>query len=197
MSRPLTSAYPRYVPDYSIKINGRELPGPVRSSVMSVLYQDGMQEADRVEIKLANTNLRWLQNHIRGLGFNPPTGVSFGPIHAPIMGPEGVFDPRGLFDIDNTVSLSMGYASEPMGEMFLGDLTGLEADFPSAGIPTLTLIAHDYMHRLSGGKIARGFSLIPDAIIAMILSAENLLLPAIDPFVTGASAAIAAVNYFF
>jgi len=189
--------YPRYVPDYRITINGKELPLPVRSSVMSVLYQDGLQEADRVEIKLANANLRWLQSHIRGLGFRPPTGVSFGPAHAPIMGPEGVFDPRGLFDLDNTLSLAMGYASEPMSEMFLGDVTGIEADFPNGGMPTMTLVAHDYMHRLSGGKIARGFSLLPDAIIAMILSAENLLMPVIDPFVTGASAAIAAVNYFF
>jgi hypothetical protein len=38
---------------------------------MSVSYQDGVNEADRVEVELANTNLRWLQNHIRGLGFRP------------------------------------------------------------------------------------------------------------------------------
>jgi hypothetical protein len=38
---------------------------------------------------------------------------------------------------------------------------------------------------------------LPDAIIAAILSAENLLLPAIDPIIATASTAIAVVNAIF
>jgi len=61
----------------------------------------------------------------------------------------------------------------------------------------MTLVAHDRLHRLTDGKYARGFGPLPDAIIAAILSAENLLIPVIDPTITAASTAIAAVNYIF
>ena len=97
-------SYPRYVPDFNIKINDKEIPAAVRASITGILYQDGMQEADRVEIELANTNLRWLQTHIRGLGFRPfPTGVKIGPIRALEAAPDGTFD------LDNKLSLSIGY----------------------------------------------------------------------------------------
>ena len=40
----------------------------------------------------------------------------------------------------------------------------------------MTLVAHDKLHRLSEGKYARSFSVIPDFVIrAAILGAENLL----------------------
>jgi len=64
-------------------------------------------------------------------------------------------------------------------------------------MPTMTLVAHDYMHRLTEGRYARGFGPLPDAIIAAILSVENLLIPLIDPTLVAASTAVAAVNVIF
>ena len=64
-------AQPRYVPAYKVRINGQDIPAALRSSVTSVRYEDGAQSADRVEIGIANVDLRWLQQHIRGLGFRP------------------------------------------------------------------------------------------------------------------------------
>jgi len=61
----------------------------------------------------------------------------------------------------------------------------------------MTLVAHDYLHRLSEGSYARGFGPLPDFLIAMILSAENLLLPFIEPTITAASTAMAVVNIIF
>ena len=73
--------YPKYAPDFRLRINDEEMPAGVRAAVTSVRYQDGHQAADRVEIGIANPNLRWLQRHIRGLGFRPfPTGVKIGPV---------------------------------------------------------------------------------------------------------------------
>jgi uncharacterized protein len=188
----MTAPALRFAPDFRLTINGRDLPAALRASVTSVRYQDGVQAADRVEIGVANVDLRWLQQHIRGLGFQPfPTAVKIGPVRAA----SGAAD--GLFDVDNAVTLSLGYAPGTLEEVFKGEITGVQASFPSGGMPAMTIVAHDYLHRLSEGKYARGFGPLPDVLIAKILSVENLLIPLIDPTIEVASTAIAAVNYVF
>jgi Phage protein D len=185
-------AYPTYAPDFKLTINDSDMPPALKSSVTSVRYQDGINAADRVEVGFANSNLRWLQEHIRGLGFSPlPTGVTLGPVG------RADVTAGGAFDIDNKVQLSMGYAPDPLEQMFLGEVTGVDVTFPNGGMPTMTLVAHDYLSRLAPGKYARGFGLLPDALIAMILSAENLLIPLIDPTITTVSTALAVVNAIF
>jgi phage protein D len=179
-----------YAPDFRVAINSQEIPAVLRSSVVGIRYEDGVNAADRVEIDFANPDAYLLQNHIRGVGFRPfPTGAKVGPVRAP-----GV---AGTFDLDNKVELALGYAGEGLSDMFRGEITGVEADFPISGVPTLKLVAHDYLHRMSEGKYARGFGPLPDAVIAVILSAQNLLVPMIDPAVAGASAAMTALNLLF
>jgi len=186
------ASYPQYVPQFNISINGQPMPPVVRYSVTSIKFEDGRDAADRVEIAIANSDLRFLRNHIRGLGFQPfPTAITMGPV------PVAEIAPAGTFDIDNTVALSIGYAPGPPTDVFLGEITGVEVNFPNGGMPMMTIVAHDYMHRLQNGKISRGFGFLPDAVIAAILSAENLLLPMIDPTILAASTAIAVVNYIF
>ena len=166
-------AQPKYVPAWKVRINGQDIPSALRASVTSVRYEDGTQSADRVEIGIANVDLRWLQRHIRGLGVRAfPTAVQLGPVSVPLA-------PDGLFDIDNKLELSLGYA-DALEHMFKGEITGVEASFPSDGLPGMTLVAHDFMHRMAQGSSARGFGPLPDAVIAMILAAENRLIPAID-----------------
>lgn len=184
--------YPVYIPEFKIQINDRDLPAMMRSSVTSVRYEQGLSAADRVEIGLANIDLRFLQQHIRGLGFQPfPTGVRIGSTSLPSLLPQGTFD------IDNKVTVAMGYAPDPLENMFSGEVTGVEASFPSGGLPTMTLVAHDYLHRLSQGSYARGFGPLPDFIVASILSIENRLLPFIEPTIIAGSTALAVVNYIF
>lgn len=181
-----------YAPDYQLKINGKDLPVPLRSAISSVRYQDGVNAADRVEISLANPDLRWLRSHIRGLGFQPfPTGVKLGPIGTI----SAVGD--GQFDIDNKVELSLGYAPDALTNVFTGEVTGVQASFPGGGMPTMTLVAHDYLHRLTEGTAARGFGPLADALVALILSAENLLIPLIDPALLAVSTAMTALNVIF
>jgi Bacteriophage probable baseplate hub protein len=181
----------QFVPDYQVKINGEPIPSALRSSISSVVYDDGIDAADRVEIGIANANLHWLQDHIKGLGFRPPTGISVGPIKGPS------FTGTGLFDMANKLELSLGYTDSALKHVFKGEVTGVDVNFPAGGMPTMTLVAHDYLNRLAQGSYGRGFGPLPDWIIAAILSGENLLLPLIDPSVGAASTALAVVNTIF
>jgi phage protein D len=179
---------PRLVPDYDIQINGAEIPSALRASISSIVFDDGLDSSDRVEIQIANPNLQWLQDHIQGLGFN---GTGALPVPTP-----GV-NSTGLFDIENKLTLSLGYVDTGVQEVFQGEVTGLDLNFPASGMPTVTLVAQDYLNRLSQGSYGRGFGPLPDFAIAAILSGENLLLPLIDPTVIAASTAIAVVNAIF
>jgi phage protein D len=185
-------AYATYAPEYRLRIGDADLPGPVRASITSIQYQDGVNAADRVEIGLANTDLRWLREHIRGLGFQPfPTAIGLGPLG------RGSVTGEGLWDIDNSVSLSVGYAAGELEDMFLGEITGVQASFPNGGMPSMTIVAHDYLNRLTRGSYARGFGPLADALVAAILSAENLLIPLVDPVIAAASTALTVVNVIF
>ncbi|NLX10730.1 MAG: hypothetical protein GXY36_13820 [Chloroflexi bacterium] len=180
-----------YVPDYRLLINGQDIPPALRGCITSIRYQDGMGAADRVEIALANPDLRFLQEHIRGLGFRPfPTALTVGPFQV------GSVVPTGLFDMGNKLELDVGYTGG-IERMFKGDITGVQVSFPNGGMPTMTLVAHDYLSRLMQGKYARGFDFLPDALIAAILSAENLLIPFIDPAVMAISTGMAVLNAIF
>jgi hypothetical protein len=59
------------------------------------------------------------------------------------------------------------------------------------------MVAHDYLHRLTQGKYSRGFGPLTDAFVVMIMSAENLLIPLIDPTITAISTAMTVLNVIF
>jgi hypothetical protein len=81
--------------------------------------------------------------------------------------------------------------------IFSGDITGVEPAFPSSGVPTLTISAHDFLQRLSVGTKDRGFpNYLPDALIAGIVAAENQLLMIPDPGAAVVTGATAVLSYF-
>lgn len=150
--------YPTYVPDFQIQINGDNIPVALRASISSLNYQDGLEGADRVEITLANEQLRWLDHP--------------------------------LLQVDNGFKLRIGYAGTPLEEVFVGEITGVEPTFPNGGMPTLKIVAQDFLQRLTKGSKDRSFSLsipsvgnfpLPDVVAASLVSATNLLIPNPDP----------------
>jgi hypothetical protein len=64
-------------------------------------------------------------------------------------------------------------------------------------MPTMKLVAHDYLQRLSQGTYAGGFGFLPDYLVAAILSARHLLIPAIEPTVADISSVLAAIDAVF
>jgi phage protein D len=185
-------ALPQYAPIYRLAINGRELPAAVASCVTSIRYEDGLDGADQVQVSLANPDLRFLQQHIRGLSvLAPPTGIGINTIaRADVV-------PGGLFDMDNEVSLALGYAPGLPEEMFLGEITAVAATFPNGSMPTVTFTAHDFLQRTTRGTVSRGFGPIPDAAIVAIMSAENGLMPLIDPYMIPLDALNTVGNFLF
>ncbi|MEO8338189.1 MAG: hypothetical protein ABI604_00560 [Nitrospirota bacterium] len=102
-----------------------------------------------------------------------------------------------LLAVDKELALSLGYAPDPLAQVFVGDIVGHTATFPSSGSPTLTVIAHDRRHRLQQGSQARWFAIpsecygnfpMSDLSVVSLVSLENRLIPMFDP--VGAALAI-------
>lgn len=101
-----------------------------------------------------------------------------------------------LFYLDNRLTLSLGYAPDALRRVFVGEIVGQGASFPSSGAPTLTVNAQDRRHRLQEGNKARWFGIptpigtiaLPDLIVSGVVSLENGLVPLYDP--VGAAIAV-------
>lgn len=95
-----------------------------------------------------------------------------------------------ILAVDQPFNLSVGYAPDPLEKVFVGEITGVEPTFPSGGMPTIRVTAHDFLQRLTHGQVDRAFYIqipesvtipLPDPAVAAIVSGSNLLIPDLDP----------------
>ena len=96
-----------------------------------------------------------------------------------------------LLEMDRKFTLSIGYAPDPLDEVFVGEITGVTTAFPNSGMPTVTVVAHDFLQRLTMGTKDRAFALnLPcigkfpasrSCIVAQLVTATNMLIPVVDP----------------
>lgn len=95
-----------------------------------------------------------------------------------------------LLQVDNGLKLSIGYAPDPLEEVFVGEITGVEPSFHGNGMPAIKVVAQDFLQRLTHGKVDRAFYVsvpktanfpLPDVAVAAIVSGTNLLIPYPDP----------------
>jgi len=110
---------------------------------------------------------------------------------------------HGLLRLDTPVELWLGYSPEQPERVFAGEVTGSQATFPSAGMPTLTVIAQDRRTRLAAAGPSRWFAVpiphlgvmpLPDILVAPVLGLEHGLLPTLDPLGALLSAALGTVE---
>ncbi len=110
-----------------------------------------------------------------------------------------------LFALDTILTLQLGYAPGSLIQVFDGELVAHGASFPSGGIPTYSLTAHDRRHRMSSGNKLRWFAIpvpgvgnfpLPDAATAAIVALENLMLPIADPVGLALSVILGGVDAF-
>lgn len=98
-----------------------------------------------------------------------------------------------LFQLKAPLELSLGYRPSGIVQVFQGEVSGIDPVFPAAGMPTVTISAHDYMFRLTEGSKERSFPwFLPDSVLAVIVAAENFLITEPDP----AAAVVGALNVF-
>ena len=95
-----------------------------------------------------------------------------------------------LFRLDAEVQLSIGYAPDDPALVFNGVVVGADASFPSAAMPTLTVVAHDRRQRLAETNATRWFAIpiptfavlpVPDLVVAPAVTLEHGLIPILDP----------------
>lgn len=169
----MPSANMQYAPEFRILINDQPAPAALRASITQVSYQTGLEGADRVELSLANENLHWLDHP--------------------------------LLKLENDIKLSLGYAPDSLRQMFAGEIVALAPTFPSSGAPMLAISAQDRRYRMQRGNKVRWFAIsteclgnfpIPDLAVADMVSAENGLIPILDPIGAFLSIVIGGVQVF-
>jgi|CXWL01.1.fsa_nt_gi phage protein D len=96
-----------------------------------------------------------------------------------------------LLRLDDELSIAIGYAPDPLRQMFVGEIVALSPTFPSSGAPMLTVTAQDRRHRMQKGNKVRWFAIatkcfgnfpIPDVAVAGMVSVQDGLIPIVDPF---------------
>ncbi|WP_046867560.1 phage late control D family protein [Microvirga massiliensis] len=155
---------PYYVPRYHLELGGTAIPATLQASIASIRHDTGLEGSDRVELTVVNENLRWLDHP--------------------------------LFNLDRSLTLSFGYMPDRAMQVFDGIIVSKTAEFPAAGAPMITVAAQDRKQRAGEGTKSRWFGIpiptvgnfpLPDALVAVIASAENGLMPMMDPVGAGIS----------
>jgi phage protein D len=96
---------------------------------------------------------------------------------------------QSMFALDTPVSLQLGYTDTGTSQVFVGQIVGFGAAFPSSAAPTVTITAQDARYRMAQGNKVRWFAIptpvsnlpLPDIATASLVALENLLVPLIDP----------------
>jgi uncharacterized protein len=110
---------------------------------------------------------------------------------------------HALLKLDTPLSLSMGYAPDPLRQMFAGEIVALSPTFPASGAPMLSISAQDRRRHLQRGGKVRWFAIptecmgnfpIPDLAIAGLVSLEHRLIPVVDPIAAALSVIIGNVE---
>lgn len=111
---------------------------------------------------------------------------------------------HALLAVENELSLSIGYAPDPLEEVFVGEITGVDPTFPSGGMPTLRIAAHDFLQRLTAGTKDRAFALnvpcigkfpIPDPVVVTLVAGVRGLVAAVDPVGAALSFLVLLITY--
>jgi phage protein D len=162
---------PRYAPELRLLVERAPVPATLRGSVTRISVQTGLGMSDRVEMALANNNLRWLDHP--------------------------------LLAVDNELAVQLGYAPDPLTQLFSGEIVGHEAMFPQDGLPTMSIVAQDRKRRLQQGTKTRSFAIpipkvgnmpLPDTAVASAVALENGLLPVLEPVGAAISALLGAAG---
>ncbi|MEA2301831.1 MAG: hypothetical protein QOE44_2366 [Solirubrobacteraceae bacterium] len=108
-----------------------------------------------------------------------------------------------LLRLGAEISFAIGYAPDSPTQIFVGEVTGTEAAFPSDGVPTLRVVAQDRRTRLAESSPTRLFAVpipgygvqpLPDLGVAPLIGLEHQLVTFVDPLAAFLSAALSLAD---
>jgi len=84
-----------------------------------------------------------------------------------------------LFQVGREVEIQMGYEKN-IKSIIIGEITGLEPEFPRDQVPILRVRGHDLRHRLLRGHQTQSFVKMKDSEIASKIAREKGLTPQVN-----------------
>jgi hypothetical protein len=148
----------RFTPDFRLEIDGSPVPAELRSAVMEIQLETGLEGADRVEITLANDQLRWLDDPQFALDTSVALSLGYAPAQPQQMFVGQIVAVAPTFPATGMPTLRIS-AQDARARLQQGD----KLRWFAIPIPTV------------------GNFPIPDLLTAPLVTLENLLIPVIDP----------------
>jgi phage protein D len=141
------------VPTFRVRINGAAVPPAIVDDLIAVTVQEDLDAPGMFTLRLINWDM-------------DKRAVTWAD------------DER--FAEGAKVEIQMGYGDQ-MQTLIAGEITGLEPEFSTDEIPTLTVRGYDRRHRLLRGRRTRSFTKLKDSDIAQrVISEQGLSAKVID-----------------
>lgn len=137
---PLQAAgQPFYAPAFQVKLGGQSLPAAVVRDIIEVSYEDHIDKIDSFSLTINNWS-SWDE-------------------HPKFLGQGAYPELWALIQPGNELEILMGYQGRTpdMRVMTTAYITTLEADFPEAGAPRLTVRGLNVLDRLRGKQYTWGW----------------------------------------
>lgn len=133
------------VPLFRVKINGADIPPQAAADLITATVHEDVDAPGMFALQLINYDMGRL---------------------------EVTWSDDMLFNEGNAVEIQMGYVDN-LATIFKGDITGLEQEFNSDEVPTLTVRGYDRRYRLLRGRKTRSFTQMKDSDIAGKIAREH------------------------
>ncbi|MBZ0303874.1 MAG: hypothetical protein K8J31_29320, partial [Anaerolineae bacterium] len=142
-----------FAPSFVVEINGTGLTADISKYIQQVSVVSERNSMDHFTLSVANPypGMRWTHNA----------------------------EDAKLFSIGNSVNISMGYVGEEQS-MIAGEITQINARFPSSGAPTLDVQGHSRLHRLTRYRRSRAFREVSEKDIVETIAVDHGLTADIE-----------------
>lgn len=163
---------PNYAPEMRLTAGDELLPAAMRASVSSVNLKSGLEGVDRLEVRLVNDNLRWLDHPLLAMGRELRLELGFAPNALEQMFVGDIVGLSPTFPADGIPTLTV-VAHDRRERM----QRGTKKRWFAVAIPCV------------------GTYPIPDTLVTAAVATENHLLLAADPISLAISAALGGISY--
>jgi len=140
------------VPDFTVRVNGSDLPPDARGEVTKIIVEESLDSASTFAIELSNWDMDTQQVK---------------------------WSDASLFQPGDVVEIQMGYV-ETLETVMVGEITGLELSFPEQARAMLTVRGYDRLHRFRRGRRTRSYLQVKDSDVARQIASDLGLTPDVE-----------------